>query len=165
MFHRIQLIFLLRVNSGFDAIIILWWAVNVSARMIDKIPINWTKKEEISIPKMISNREMMCPKHVTYLLFFFQFFFPLATTVVCCLLHYIRHHHRYNIVFLIVTYGVPMLVMVVCYTIMGKVLWGSQSIGEHTQRQIESIKAKKKVCHLLYKLIYLFTSRWSFNLF
>lgn len=38
--------------------------------------------------------------------------------------------------------------MVVCYTIMGKVLWGSKSIGEHTQRQIESIKSKKKVCAL-----------------
>lgn len=35
--------------------------------------------------------------------------------------------------------------MIVCYTIMGRVLWGSQSIGEHTQRQIESIKSKKKV--------------------
>lgn len=95
-----------------------------------------------------------------------SFYFSFAT--VCCLLHHIHHHHhrhRYNIVFLIVTYGVPMFVMVVCYTIMGKVLWGSQSIGEHTQRQIESIKAKKKVCHLLYQLIYLFTSRWSFKLF
>lgn len=39
-----------------------------------------------------------------------------------------------------------MLTMIVCYTIMGRVLWGSQSIGEHTQRQIESIKSKKKVC-------------------
>lgn len=38
-----------------------------------------------------------------------------------------------------------MLIMVVCYTIMGKELWGSKSIGEHTQRQYESVKSKKKV--------------------
>lgn len=39
-----------------------------------------------------------------------------------------------------------MLVMVICYTLMGKELWGSQSIGEHTERQRESVKSKKKVC-------------------
>lgn len=54
--------------------------------------------------------------------------------------------HSYNVVFLVLTYAIPMLIMIVCYTIMGRVLWGSQSIGEHTQRQIESIKSKKKVC-------------------
>lgn len=53
--------------------------------------------------------------------------------------------YLYNIVFLILTYGIPMLVMVVCYTLMGKELWGSQSIGEHTERQKESVKSKKKV--------------------
>lgn len=52
---------------------------------------------------------------------------------------------RYNIVFLVLTYGIPMMVMVVCYTLMGKELWGSQSIGEHTERQRESVKSKKKV--------------------
>lgn len=100
-----------------------------------------------------------------YLSFFLPFsLFYRPPTVVYCRRRR-RHHLSYNIVFLIVTYGVPMLVMVVCYTIMGKVLWGSQSIGEHTQRQIESIKAKKKVCDLpsCIKLIYLFTR--SFGLF
>lgn len=52
---------------------------------------------------------------------------------------------RYNIVFLVLTYVMPMLVMVVCYTLMGRELWGSQSIGEHTDRQLESVIAKKKV--------------------
>lgn len=96
---------------------------------------------------------------VCFLLRFF--FYLLATAAVPrCRRRHLLHHHSYNIVFLIVTYGVPMLVMVVCYTIMGKVLWGSQSIGEHTQRQIESIKAKKKVWDLPYKLNYL----WSFKM-
>lgn len=61
------------------------------------------------------------------------------TKHICC---------RYNIVFLVVTYVIPMLVMVVCYTLMGRELWGSQSIGEHTERQRESVKAKKKVNYL-----------------
>lgn len=52
---------------------------------------------------------------------------------------------RYNIVFLILTYGFPMLVMICCYTSMGRELWGSRSIGEHTERQLESMKSKKKV--------------------
>lgn len=51
----------------------------------------------------------------------------------------------YNIVFLVLTYGIPMLIMVVSYTIMGKELWGSRSIGEQTQRQKEAVKSKKKV--------------------
>ena len=38
-----------------------------------------------------------------------------------------------------------MLVMVVCYTLMGQELWGSRSIGEHTERQLEAMKSKKKV--------------------
>lgn len=73
---------------------------------------------------------------------------------------------RYNIVFLVLTYGIPMLIMVVCYTIMGKVLWGSKSIGEHTQRQIESIKSKKKVCALFSKIVFIlspYTKNIKFN--
>lgn len=38
-----------------------------------------------------------------------------------------------------------MLIMIVCYTLMGRELWGSRSIGEHTERQFESMKSKKKV--------------------
>lgn len=59
--------------------------------------------------------------------------------------------YLYNIVFLVLTYGIPMLVMVVCYTLMGKELWGSQSIGEHTERQKESVKSKKKVSKTQFK--------------
>lgn len=52
-------------------------------------------------------------------------------------------------VFLVLTYGLPMLIMVVCYTLMGQELWGSRSIGEHTERQLEAMKRKKKVSRLL----------------
>jgi tachykinin-like receptor len=52
---------------------------------------------------------------------------------------------RYNLVFLGLTYLVPVIAMAVCYTLMGRELWGSRSIGELTQRQIDSIKSKRKV--------------------
>ncbi|PSN41560.1 Tachykinin-like peptides receptor 86C [Blattella germanica] len=52
---------------------------------------------------------------------------------------------RYNVILLLVTYVVPMCAMVACYTAMGRELWGSRSIGELTQRQIDSIRSKRKV--------------------
>ena len=42
--------------------------------------------------------------------------------------------------------------MVVCYTLMGRELWGSRSIGELTQRQAESIKSKRKVSNFGFEL-------------
>ncbi|XP_062702608.1 tachykinin-like peptides receptor 86C [Aedes albopictus] len=59
----------------------------------------------------------------------------------------------YNLVFLILTYGIPMLIMIVCYSLMGRELWGSRSIGEHTERQLESMKSKKKVSVLRSKVL------------
>jgi hypothetical protein len=52
---------------------------------------------------------------------------------------------RYNVIVLLVTYVVPMCAMVACYSAMGRELWGSRSIGERTQRQVDSIRSKKKV--------------------
>lgn len=53
----------------------------------------------------------------------------------------------YNIVFLAVTYLIPMTAMAFCYSCMGRELWGSKSIGELTHYQRESMKSKRKVCH------------------
>lgn len=57
--------------------------------------------------------------------------------------------------FLVIAYFVPMVLMSMCYTIMGKVLWGSKSIGELTQRQLDSIRSKRKVCLLLLPTLFL----------
>lgn len=82
---------------------------------------------------------MICYFIVFFLLVEFLFFF------------FTYFHIRYNIVFLAFTYGIPMVVMIICYSIMGRELWGSKSIGENTERQTESVKSKKKVSdeHLL----------------
>jgi len=46
---------------------------------------------------------------------------------------------------MIFTYFVPIIVMGYTYTRVGIELWGSQSIGEATQRQLENIKSKRRV--------------------
>ncbi|CAL4122729.1 unnamed protein product, partial [Meganyctiphanes norvegica] len=49
-----------------------------------------------------------------------------------------------NIVFFITTYILPMLVMLISYTLIGRELWGSHSIGELTDRQANSIRSKRR---------------------
>ncbi|CAH1959170.1 unnamed protein product [Acanthoscelides obtectus] len=50
----------------------------------------------------------------------------------------------FNVVFLVVTYVVPILSMMFTYARIGLELWGSQSIGEITQRQMDNIKSKRR---------------------
>ncbi|KAK9712848.1 7 transmembrane receptor (rhodopsin family) [Popillia japonica] len=51
----------------------------------------------------------------------------------------------YNVLFLLFTYIVPIGSMTYTYVRIGIELWGSQSIGECTQRQMENIKNKRRV--------------------
>ncbi|KAK4882878.1 hypothetical protein RN001_006197 [Aquatica leii] len=66
----------------------------------------------------------------------------------------------YQVVFLVLTYVVPMVLMICCYTAMGKVLWGSHSIGEMTQRQLDSIKSKRKVVRMFILVVLIFALCW-----
>lgn len=59
--------------------------------------------------------------------------------------HANRLFYSYNLLFLAVTYLIPMTVMCVCYALMGRELCGSRSIGEVTHNQRESMKSKRKV--------------------
>lgn len=67
---------------------------------------------------------------------------------------------RYNVVFMVLTYFLPIGSMTYTYARVGLELWGSQSIGEATQRQLENIKSKRRVgiTHFLYTL----RSQWNF---
>lgn len=60
---------------------------------------------------------------------------------------YMTHisHCRYNVVFMFLTYFLPIGSMTFTYARVGLELWGSQSIGECTQRQLDNIKSKRKV--------------------
>jgi len=46
---------------------------------------------------------------------------------------------------MIITYFIPIGLMGFTYAMIGHELWGSQSIGECTQRQLEHIKSKRRV--------------------
>ncbi|KAI8129157.1 Tachykinin-like peptides receptor 86C [Lucilia cuprina] len=66
----------------------------------------------------------------------------------------------YNIIILVITYGIPMVVMLICYSLMGRVLWGSRSIGETTERQMESMKSKRKVVRMFIAIVSIFAICW-----
>ncbi|XP_071446338.1 tachykinin-like peptides receptor 86C [Hetaerina americana] len=57
--------------------------------------------------------------------------------------------YTYNVIFLGVTYAMPLTVMAVCYSLTGRVLWGGGSIGEMTRRQALAISTKRKVVRML----------------
>ena len=52
---------------------------------------------------------------------------------------------RYNIIFMVLTYVIPVVTMGVSYSLMSHVLWRAKGIGELNQRQAESIQSKRKV--------------------
>ncbi|XP_072156604.1 tachykinin-like peptides receptor 86C isoform X2 [Bemisia tabaci] len=66
----------------------------------------------------------------------------------------------YNIIFLGVTYLIPVLLMGVCYFLMGRELWGSRSIGEQTSRQLDAIKSKRKVIRMFIVVVTIFAVCW-----
>ncbi|RZF35287.1 hypothetical protein LSTR_LSTR011669 [Laodelphax striatellus] len=58
--------------------------------------------------------------------------------------------YLYNVFFMVLTYFLPISSMSFTYIRVGIELWGSQSIGECTQRQLENIKSKRRVQRVLY---------------
>ncbi|XP_043492831.1 tachykinin-like peptides receptor 86C [Polistes fuscatus] len=66
----------------------------------------------------------------------------------------------YNILFLNMTYLIPIVVMAVCYTLMGRKLWGSKFIGELTHNQKESMKSKRKVVKMFISIVMIFAICW-----
>ncbi|XP_011069322.1 PREDICTED: tachykinin-like peptides receptor 86C [Acromyrmex echinatior] len=71
-----------------------------------------------------------------------------------------KTEYCYNLLFLTVTYLVPMSVMAVCYTCMGRKLWGSKSIGELTHYQKEAMKSKRKVVKMFIIVVTIFAVCW-----
>ena len=52
---------------------------------------------------------------------------------------------RYNVIVIIVSYAIPMFILIVTYTVVGIELWGHRAIGENTPVQIERIASKRRV--------------------
>ncbi|XP_037084382.1 LOW QUALITY PROTEIN: uncharacterized protein LOC119104768 [Pollicipes pollicipes] len=66
----------------------------------------------------------------------------------------------YNMIFLVLTYILPMIAMAVSYTIIGRQLWGAQSIGVRTDRQMTSIKSKRKIVRMFIIVVAMFALSW-----
>ncbi|XP_043467178.1 tachykinin-like peptides receptor 99D [Leptopilina heterotoma] len=68
--------------------------------------------------------------------------------------------YLYNVVFMILTYFLPIGSMTFTYARVGLELWGSQSIGEATQRQLDNIKSKRRVVKMMIVVVVIFAVCW-----
>ncbi|XP_071443044.1 tachykinin-like peptides receptor 99D [Hetaerina americana] len=66
----------------------------------------------------------------------------------------------YNVIFMLLTYFLPIGSMSYTYIRVGVELWGSQSIGECTQRQLENIKSKRRVVKMMIVVVSIFAICW-----
>ncbi|XP_075736405.1 tachykinin-like peptides receptor 86C [Rhipicephalus microplus] len=68
--------------------------------------------------------------------------------------------YLYNVVFLVLTYGVPVVTLAITYWRMSMVLWGDQCIGEFTRQQEHAHRTKQKVVKMLFTVVLLFAVCW-----
>ncbi|RWS22965.1 tachykinin-like peptides receptor 86C [Leptotrombidium deliense] len=66
----------------------------------------------------------------------------------------------YNVIFFVFTYAIPMLSMLVAYSVMSRALWGNRLIVEMTQGQHEAFKSKRKVVIMLITVTVIFGICW-----
>ena len=59
----------------------------------------------------------------------------------------------YNLIYFLLTYLMPLVVMGLCYLQMGRKLWREKTIGEDTPSMAKSRKTKQKVICFLHLLI------------
>ncbi|XP_076360621.1 tachykinin-like peptides receptor 99D [Tachypleus tridentatus] len=66
----------------------------------------------------------------------------------------------YNVNILVLTYILPISSMTFTYFRVGRELWGSKTIGECTEKQLETIKSKRKVVKMMIVVVFIFTVCW-----
>ncbi|XP_037296583.1 tachykinin-like peptides receptor 99D isoform X1 [Manduca sexta] len=66
----------------------------------------------------------------------------------------------YNVMFMVLTYFMPIMAMTYAYSRVGVELWGSQSIGECTQRQLDNVKSKRRVVKMMIVVVVIFAVCW-----
>ncbi|KAM7361994.1 tachykinin-like receptor at 99D [Cochliomyia hominivorax] len=71
-----------------------------------------------------------------------------------------HHEYIYNILFMILTYFLPIISMSVTYSRVGLELWGSKAIGEYTPRQVENVKSKRRVVKMMMVVVLIFAVCW-----
>ncbi|XP_039970274.1 tachykinin-like peptides receptor 99D isoform X1 [Bactrocera tryoni] len=71
-----------------------------------------------------------------------------------------QQENVYNIVFMILTYILPIISMTVTYSRVGIELWGSKTIGEYTPRQVENVRSKRRVVKMMMVVVLIFAVCW-----
>uniref|UniRef100_A0AAN0LPN2 Tachykinin-like peptide receptor 99D n=1 Tax=Polyphagotarsonemus latus TaxID=1204166 RepID=A0AAN0LPN2_9ACAR len=71
-----------------------------------------------------------------------------------------KFDYFYNLAVLILTYFIPITLMALTYFRVGTVLWGSQTIGEYTAKQVQSIQSKRKIVKMLILVLCIFAVCW-----
>ncbi|CAK1598513.1 unnamed protein product [Parnassius mnemosyne] len=66
----------------------------------------------------------------------------------------------YNVMFMMITYFIPIISMTYTYSRIGTELWGSKSIGESTQRQVDNVKGKRRVVKMMIVIVVIFGVCW-----
>ncbi|KAF2367701.1 G protein-coupled receptor rhodopsin-like [Trinorchestia longiramus] len=67
---------------------------------------------------------------------------------------------NYNILLPAITYVLPMGCMAVTYAKMGRLLWGSETVGEPTPGQRDTLRAKRKVVKMMIVVVTMFGVCW-----
>ncbi|CDQ75558.1 unnamed protein product [Oncorhynchus mykiss] len=68
--------------------------------------------------------------------------------------------HRYQIALIILIYLLPLLVMLVTYSLIGQTLWGSEIPGEASDHFQNQIQAKHKVVKMMIVVVTTFALCW-----
>ncbi|CAH4035652.1 unnamed protein product [Pieris brassicae] len=68
--------------------------------------------------------------------------------------------YMYNVMFMLLTYFLPIMSMTYTYSKVGVELWGSKSIGECTQRQLDNVKSKRRVVKMMIVVVVIFAVCW-----
>ncbi|NP_001298153.1 tachykinin-like peptides receptor 99D [Stomoxys calcitrans] len=71
-----------------------------------------------------------------------------------------NQEYVYNILFMILTYFLPVISMTATYSRVGLELWGSKAIGEYTPRQVENVKSKRRVVKMMMVVVLIFVVCW-----
>lgn len=64
---------------------------------------------------------------------------------IICLIFHFRFLFRYNVLFMLITYVLPISAMSFAYLRMGLKLWRSTWIGECCDKQLGNMKSKRRV--------------------
>ncbi|KAG9333505.1 hypothetical protein JZ751_011480 [Albula glossodonta] len=71
-----------------------------------------------------------------------------------------KHQLSYHIALIVLIYLLPLLVMMVTYSIIGQTLWGSEIPGEASEHYQNQIRAKRKVVKMMIAVVVTFALCW-----